>query len=172
MDRGRLLDYALPLLTLPALLIVVLRSGTSPGVEIELRDPPAGVDEIRVDIEGAVVRPGVVVARPGQRVGDAIALAGGLAADADRAALNLARRVVDGERIDVWRVGQAHGALLDLNAATAAELEELPGIGPVTAQRILDARAERPFASSDDLLVRGLVSARVYERVRDMVATP
>lgn len=172
MDRRRLFDYALPLLTLPALLIVVMRSGTSPGVEIELRDPPPGVDEIRVDVEGAVARPGVVVARPGQRVGDAIALAGGLAAGADPAALNLARRVVDEERIDVPRLGEATGTLLDLNAASAEQLEALPGIGPVTAERIIDARAERPFASSDDLLARGLVSARVYERLRDLVATP
>lgn len=171
MDRRRLLDYALPLLTLPALLIVVLRSGASPGVEIEIRDPPAGVDEIRVDVAGAVARPGVVVARPGQRVGDVIALAGGVTADADPAALNLARRVVDEERIEVPRVGESTGALLDLNVATAKELEALPGIGPVTAGRIIDARAERPFASSDDLLARGLLSARVYERVRDLVAT-
>jgi competence protein ComEA len=172
MDRRRLLDYALPLLTLPALLIVVVRTGTSPGVEIELRDPPAGIDEIRVDVEGAVARPGVVLARPGERVGDVIAAAGGLVPDADAAALNLARRVVDAERLDVPRQGERRTVLIDLNGASAQELEALPGIGPVTAARIVAARGDGRFASSDDLVARGLVSARVYERLRDLVATP
>ena len=172
MDRRRLLDYALPLLTLPALLIVLVRAGTSPGVEIELRDPPAGIDEIRVDVEGAVARPGVVIARPGERVGDVIAAAGGLVADADAAALNLARRVVDAERVNVPRQGDPRTTLIDLNGASARELEALPGIGPVTAARIVAERANGRFASSDELIARRLVSERVYEQVRDLVATP
>ena len=74
-----------------ALLVIALRPGPGgPGLEIERREPRPGIDEIRVDVGGAVQRPGVVVLEPGARVTDAIALAGGPTVDADTAPLNLA----------------------------------------------------------------------------------
>jgi competence protein ComEA len=60
-------------------------------------------------------------------------------------------------------------ALVDLNRATQAELEALPGIGPVTARKILDSRTSAPFQQPDDLVSRGLVRAGVYDQIRDLV---
>lgn len=151
-----------------AVVVLTLRSGGSPGLLIERREPIAGIDELRIDVSGAVLTPAVVTAPPGARVADAIALAGGLADDADRAALNLARRVTDEEVIRVPRLGEAT-ALLDLNHATAEALEALPGIGPGYAARILAAREEHPFASTDDLIDRELIPARTYLQIRDLV---
>ncbi len=150
-------------------------------------------DEVVVDVQGAVLSPGVQRLPAGSRVGDAIAAAGGYGprVDASRASteLNLAAPVKDGDRIvvpargdvaaatggpagggggDVSRAGSG-GGLVDLNTATTAELDELPGIGPVTAQKILDARAEKPFASVDELRERKIVGAATFEKLRDLV---
>lgn len=155
-----------------ALAVLAGRSRGSPGLEVEVSDPPRGIDEIRVDVAGAVARPGVAVARPGDRVADAIEGAGGLAADADPLALNLARRVVDEDHILVPRRGE-RAALLDVNAATAEQLTALPGIGPAYAAAILAARSTGgPFISTDQLVDRGILPPHVYERVRDLIRVP
>ena len=65
--------------------------------------------------------------------------------------------------------GASGGGRLDLNAATQAELEALPGIGPVTATRILEARGQAPFAAVDELRSRGLVGESVFGKLRDLV---
>jgi competence protein ComEA len=148
-----------------------------------------------VDVQGAVLRPGVLELDAGARVGDAIAAAGGYGprVDAERAAreLNLAKAVSDGDRIVVpsrddppgsapsgqpgpgsgsgGDSGGSSGDLVDLNSATAAELDKLPGVGPVTAQKIIDARAEKPFATVDDLRDRKIVGSSVFEKLRDLV---
>lgn len=162
------IDAALVLAAIAALVVLAPR-GEPKGIEIQRRDAPGGLDEVRVEVAGAVVRPGVVTVAPGDRVADALALAGGPTAEADFAALNLARRVTDEERVVVPRLGERRSALLDLNRATAQQLEALPGIGRVTADAILAARERQPFASSDELVTRGLLSPRVYEQVRDQV---
>ncbi len=105
----------------------------------------------------------------GNHVIDAIELAGGLAPDADAAAVNLSRRLVDQDHIVVPRLGEGT-APLDVNRATAAELEELPGIGPVGAVVVVEARESGgPFATTDDLVERGVISAYVYEGIRDLI---
>ncbi len=120
---------------------------------------------MRVDVRGAVRAPGGITAPPGARVVDVLALAGGIADDADTAALNLARHVVDGDHVEVSRRGE-RAALLDLNTVSQAALETLPGIGPVAARAII---AARPYTSTDELVDRRIVPQSTYARVRDLV---
>jgi competence protein ComEA len=142
-----------------------------------------------IDVQGAVLRPGVIRLVAGSRVGDAIEAVGGFGprVDAERAGreLNLAAALKDGDRIVVPSrddspastdgsngpvgSGDSGESLVDLNTATASELDALPGIGPVTAKKILDARAEKPFASIDDLRDRKLVGASVFDKIHDLV---
>ena len=140
-----------------------------------------------VHVVGAVRRPGLYRLREGARVADAVARAGGPNRRADLAALNLAAPLVDGIQVLVPpRAMVAHpsedvvpapssagvglGRRLSLATATADELDELPGVGPITAQNILDYRAEHgPFRSVDDLdAVPGIGPARI-EQLRDLV---
>lgn len=172
-----------------ALLAVVLATGQGNGsVLLEAGAPTAGSSIagdglLVVEVAGAVARPGLYRLHPGTRVGEAIAAAGGYDPRVDAIAvaanLNLAERVADGDRIVVpsrhdatapsHGGGTAPGGVVDLNAATAAELEALPGIGEVTAARIIAARDEAPFERVDDLRTRGLVGEKTFERLRDLV---
>ena len=139
---------------------------------------------------GAVAQPGLYRLRPGARVADLLAAAGGLSAGADGDRINLAAPVADGERVYVLRVGEAAvpeavegdgggaaavggpagpgttvPAVVDVNTATAAELDALPGVGPSTAAAIVAYRQQHGrFASVDDLLdVRGIGDAKLAE---------
>lgn len=149
---------------------------------------------VTVHVAGAVVRPGVVTVADGGRVVDAVQAAGGMAAGADPDRVNLAARLVDGERVVVPFVGQpvpapvtaevpavtgrsdaggpgaASGGLVDLNRATAEELDALPGVGPSTATAIIAHReSQGPFRTLEDLLdVRGIGDARL-ENLRPLV---
>jgi len=147
---------------------------------------PVSSGPIVVDVEGAVVAPGVRTLPAGSRVADAVAAAGGYAADADLAAaataINLAQPLSDGEQIVVPRIGDAPatapqssaggagsaGGLVDLNAASAEELEALPGIGEVTADKIIAARQERPFASLQDAVDRGVINNGQLEDIQGL----
>ena len=168
-SRAITLRIALGAAAALALAILVLRADDNPGIEVQRLDPPPGVDEIRVEVAGAVAAPGVVTVQPGDRVADAIALAGGLDPDADPAALNLALRLRDEDRIVVPRLGE-QSPLLDINTATAEELDELPGIGPVYSAAIVDARERGgPFATTDALIERDVIPEHVYERIRALI---
>jgi competence protein ComEA len=114
---------------------------------------PAAAKLLVIDVAGAVRRPGLYRLRDGSRIDDAIAAAGGPTAKAQIDGVNLAAPVADGEQIIVPgrgaggvavasppAAGSAPSAPLDLNSATLEQLESLPGIGPVTAQKILDYR--------------------------------
>jgi len=149
--------------------------------------------ELIVDVEGAVVRPGLHRLPAGSRVGDAIAAAGGYGPRVDiRAAaerLNLAERLVDGAKIHVpvrgdptppavagatdpssgGGTGGAPGGPIEINGASQAQLETLPGIGPVTAGKIIAAREEARFATIDELLSRKVVGPATFEKIRPMV---
>lgn len=147
-----------------------------------------------VHVAGAVAAPGVHRLEPGARVVDAVAAAGGLRPDADDARVNLAAPVADGERVYVPRQGEdappepvspsgssgsagsseasaaGAGAPVDLNRATAAELEALPGVGPATAAAILEHRTRiGAFTSVEQLIeVRGIGPAKL-EQLRPLV---
>ena len=131
--------------------------------------------DVTVDVAGKVRRPGLTTLPPGSRVADALEKAGGPRGRVDLSALNLARVLVDGEQILVGRAVAAGGvtggaaggmaagastaapdpagALVNINTATSEQLDTLPGVGPVTAQKILDWRgANGAFSSVDQLL--------------------
>jgi competence protein ComEA len=130
-----------------------------------------------VDVQGGVAEPGIRELPAGSRVADAIAAAGGYATDADleaaAAGINLAQPLIDGGQVRVPRIGEGiavvpstgagdpksgtGGGMVNLNTATPEELEALPGIGPVTVQKIVAARQEQPFASLEDAVQRGVI---------------
>jgi competence protein ComEA len=164
-------------------LVVVVRARTPAPVPIEVVEAtpePTPPPLIVVDVEGAVARPGVVRLATGARVADALGAAGGTTPDADPAALNKAAALRDGARVYVPRYGETPPAgsvgseserKVDINHATAAELESLPGIGPSTASRIIRARELKAFTKVEELQTRGLVGARVLSDIRDLVTT-
>lgn len=135
---------------------------------------------VYVHVEGAVHAPGLYVLAAGTRVIDAIGAAGGLADDADRSALNLARPLSDGEQLHVPRQGEAAAApkgggatgdgIVNLNTADLAALDGLPRVGPAIAQRIIDWREENgPFTSVDDLLAVPGIGEKMVAALRDRV---
>jgi competence protein ComEA len=132
--------------------------------------------DIRVYVAGAVVNPGVYPLPEDARWIDAIEVAGGLTADADETAINLARRIVDEDEIIVPAVGAAVQpdpdpvGPVNLNTASLDELEALPGIGEVRAEAIIDSRTEDgPFTQIEDLLLRELIPDGVYEEIASMI---
>ncbi len=163
------------------------------GLEPSVPASAPATGTIVVDVQGAVVEPGVRELPAGARVSDAISAAGGYAADADLAAasatINLAQPLVDGAQVRVPRIGEGVAAAasapagggsaggggggggsgpIDLNTATPEELEALPGIGPVTVQKIVAARAERPFASLEDAVERGILNRGQLEDIQGL----
>lgn len=159
-------------------------SGTAPSSTLPVPTTASEASTFVVHVAGAVAAPGVYGVRNPSRVVDAIEAAGGPTADAELDSLNLAAPLVDGQRIYVPVVGEVVAPAddssvaggesvsgpIDLNTATATELDELPGVGPATATAIVEHRDEHgPFASIDDLTdVSGIGPAKL-EAVRDLV---
>lgn len=170
---------------------LVLSIGTSPAPAASgLIDPFASADStvapttahlLIVDVEGAVLRPGIIQLPAGSRVADAVAAAGGYGPDADlkaaAAQVNLAALVRDGQQIVVPGLGVPAasagggtiGGLVNLNSASSSALDALPGIGPVTVQKIVAARTEKPFGSVDELVTRKVLTKAQLDKIRDLV---
>ena len=148
------------------------------GQVVSAQEPDS--QTIRVHVSGAVTAPGVVQLLADAIVADAVAAAGGAVETADLTSINLAAPLRSGERIIVpdtshRDAGTVHDVEegVDLNAATASELEALPGVGPVLAGRIVAFRAERgPFLSVEDLLdVPGIGESKLSQ-MRDSIGYP
>jgi competence protein ComEA len=179
-SQRRLLAAALLALVV---LVVAWRHATASGsaaaplrvapVVPRTRDPLAAAAVV-VDVVGAVRRPGLVRLGKGARIADAVARAGGLTAHAERSGVNFAAPVSDGQQVVVPPRGaaavvgassSAAAGPVSLSTATAEELDTLPGIGPVTAQKIVTYREQRgAFTSVDELdAIPGIGAARIAE---------
>lgn len=149
--------------------------------------PASTPGEIGVYVVGAVMNPGVYFLPQGSRVADALEAGGGPTEEADLARVNLAKRVYDEEQIYVPKLGEENpplpppsgssggqaGGKININTATAAELETLPGIGPVLAQRIVDYRkANGPFAATEDIKNVGGIGEVTFEGVKELIFVP
>ena len=145
--------------------------------------------EIVVEVAGAVEKPGVYKLTKGVRIEDALISAGGISADADRLwmekSLNRAAKLVDGQKIYIPRkdeqisgvsidnsggyqtISSSQGSgLVNINSTSQKELESLWGIGPVTAQNIIE---QRPYSSVEELLSKKVIKQNVYERNKDLL---
>lgn len=147
--------------------------------------------EVYVDVDGAVARPDVYRLKDGARVSQAIDAAGGLTAEADVTGLNRASKVTDGQKIYVPTVGEQQTALaaggaeggaatvsgagtssglVNINTASAAELQTLSGIGPSMAQSIIDERTQNGvFASVDDLMRVSGIGEKKLAKIKDCI---
>jgi competence protein ComEA len=162
----------------------IANPGASPG-QLSALD---GAGALIVEVVGAIARPGVYHLPRGSRVGDLVEAAGGYGPRVDAAQagrdLNLAAVLRDGDQIRVpsrddrsvataARPSPGTGgasAPVDLNRATPAELDALPGIGPVTAAKIIASRDEQPFAIVGDLRTRKLVGEKTFATLKDLVS--
>ena len=178
------------------------KDGSGTSVEREAEDAPSddavgsskkssSAAEVYVDVDGAVVSPGVYRLKEGARVSQAIDAAGGLTAEADVTGLNRASKVADGQKIYVPKVGEQQAVtagggadggavvtsgandaagLVNINTASAAELQTLSGIGPSMAQSIIDERTKNgPFASVDDLMRVSGIGEKKLAKIKDCI---
>jgi competence protein ComEA len=185
-DRRRVLAVALVVLVVLVVAARVLLRPARPAVPRPVRlAVPVGhatAPRLFVNVVGAVRRPGLYTLKDGSRVADAVIRAGGPTPKAQIELLNLAARIADGEQIVVPRRGLANPGVaasgggaaagpVHLNSATLEQLDALPGVGPVTAQKILDYRQQHgAFGSVDELdAIAGIGPARL-EQLRGLVA--
>jgi competence protein ComEA len=164
-----------------ALIWIVARNPS--GEAVILRPAPTERPVI-VHISGAVPRPGVYALPDGSRVQDAIAAAGGFLAEAEKTQINLAALLVDGEKLDIpfieggspvlptpgLTVVAATTELININTASQSELETLPGIGPTTAQKIIEYREQNgEFVTIEEIINVSGIGPGLYDRIKDLI---
>ena len=156
-------------------------ASVAPAPAAPARSAPPAVPILVVDVVGAVRQPGLYRLPQGSRIADAVARAGGATAKAELALVNLAAPLADGTQIVVPArspVGAAAPATpgapagpVHLNTATLEQLDALPGVGPVTAQKILDYRQQHgAFSSVDELDAIPGIGPKRLDQLRDLVA--
>ena len=181
-NKAHIIVLLLSLISNGVLLLILNRP---PSHEIKIVPPTATTAQtaVRVFVSGAVATPDVYQVPVGSLVRDAILAAGGYTAEADLNQINLARQVRDQEQVFVpfrstgqrvpgeslWPIGPV-GGKINLNTATLAELESLPGIGPGLAKSILEYRAiNGSFASVEEIKDIPGVGEKTYERLKDLI---
>jgi competence protein ComEA len=155
------------------------------GVSVSASVTPRA--QIKVDIEGEVIRPGLYSLNSDARIQDALAVAGGLTQGADRDQINLAARVVDGQKVYIPAVGETppvspvvssssdsvtsanvtSSGPVSINSGSESELDSLPGVGPVTAQKII---SNRPYSSIDELVSKKAVGQKEFDKIKEMIS--
>ncbi len=147
------------------------------------KDSSLSKNLIYIDIEGEVLRPGVYKLKQGSIVQDVFVASGGLTASADREwvakNINLALKLSEGQKIYIPKAGEdgatmstsvlsstSNSGLININSATEKELDSLPGVGPVTAAKIINAR---PYEAIEDLETKNIVSSKVYSQIKDKI---
>lgn len=131
--------------------------------------------QIYVEVSGSVNNPGLFSFNNGDRVDDALKKAGGLSVDANTEFvaknLNKAAKLTDGQKIYIpsksETVLSAKSNLININESSSKELESLPGIGEVTAKKIID---NRPYSEISDLVNKKIVSSKVYEQIKETIS--
>jgi len=165
---------------------IIFEKGDESSQEASAENKNLITKEIMVDVEGAVVSPGVYRLPQDSRIKDALIAAGGLSSSADRdwiaKNLNLAAKVIDAGKLYIPFTGEnirsstsysgmgnasAMSDLININTASEQELDSLSGIGPVTAQKIINGR---PFQAVEDLLSKKIVSSKVFEQIKDKIS--
>lgn len=138
--------------------------------------------QMKVDIEGAVASPGVYELSSGSRIQDLLIMAGGLAGEADREwvskNLNLAAKLTDGGKVYIPKMGERKTGeailgyedianKININNASLSDLDKLSGVGPVTAQKIIDGR---PYQAIEDLTNRKIINKSTFEKIKDKIS--
>lgn len=167
--------------------IFLFRAGVFEGTRVEVVSDSDSVSDsggrVVVEIAGAVIKPGVYKLGSDDRVEQLLIAAGGLSANADREwvskNLNRAARLVDGQKIYIPGVGESvkgttsstgsAKSLININTASASELDTLWGIGLARAAAIIEGR---PYSSVEELLTRKVIPSNVYERIKDEITAP
>lgn len=163
-------------------------SGADGADAADDQDVAATPSSLVVDVDGAVSNPGVYELAAGARVNDAIQAAGGLTSEADAAAINRAALLTDGQKVYVPHIGEevettagtvtpaSPGAAssdagpVNINTATVDDLDTLPGVGPSTAQAIVDDRAQNgAFASIEDIMRVSGIGEKKYEKLKGLI---
>src|SRR3989338_2411148 len=143
-------------------------------ISVEQGDP---LNKIIVHVDGAVNKPGVYELTVDSRVNDLVAAAGGLTEDANTQAINLAAKLSDGQKAHIASIndpvsiknpdtGSGVTGLINVNTASEAQLDTLPGVGPVTAGKII---ASRPYSSVEELLSKKAVGRATFDKIKDLV---
>jgi len=153
-------------------------AAVSVPAQSEITEVEVKAAEIFVHVVGEVQAPGIYQLNSGARLMDAVFAAGGLSKLADQSSVNLARELTDGEQVVVFKTGEAPtatGAIsqvsrISLNQSSALELEQLPGVGPALAGRIVDWReANGGFKKKEDLLNISGIGDKLFAGIKDEV---
>lgn len=195
-DKKTNIDWLPVYLGLGGLVLVVFaiflfKLNKQPQVQVEVISVDETGAKIVIDLQGAVQNPGVYEMKSGDRLQDLLTKAGGLSASADRdwvsTNLNLALKITDGQKIFIpakaissiennqssanqkgeSSVLGAESEKVNINNASIAELDSLPGIGPARGQAIID---NRPYASVDELVTKKILTKSVFEKIKDLVS--
>jgi competence protein ComEA len=164
---------------------IMLVARAPAGEPITLQPAPTKAP-IVVQVDGAVPRPGVYELAEGSRVQDAVTAAGGLLAEADATGINLAARLEDGQQLNIPYGSGSAGPpppaftdeepptapadLININTASSEELDSLPGIGPTTAQKIIDYRIQHgDFQQIEDIMNVSGIGPATFDDIKDLI---